>query len=117
MHSRWVTPFLSEQKNTHTDMKYEASKVLQRKRKSILEEWMKNQLDDASLREDLMTNDELREQSEELLDSLLKGLNESNISNSAAPEFDQVMEILSGISISRARQGFTPRETGLYVLS
>src|SRR5690606_37385008 len=26
-------------------------------------------------------------------------------------------EILSGISISRARQGFSPRETGLYILS
>ena len=98
-------------------MKYEASKILQRKKKFILEEWMKNQLADESLREDLMSNDELREQSEELLDSLLKAINENNIGDGASADFENVSEILSGISISRARQGFTPKETGLYVLS
>ncbi|HWI93767.1 MAG TPA: STAS domain-containing protein [Flavisolibacter sp.] len=98
-------------------MKYDASKILQRKKKSILEEWMKNQLADESLREDLMSNDELREQSDELLDSLLKVINEDNIGNGSSPDFEPVSEILSGISITRARQGFTPKETGLYVLS
>ena len=98
-------------------MKYDASKILQRKKKFILEEWMKNQLSDESLREDLMTNEDLREQSEELLDGLLKALNETNIANAASPDFENVSEILSGISITRARQGFTPKETGLYVLS
>jgi rsbT co-antagonist protein RsbR len=98
-------------------MKYDASKILQRKKKFILEEWMKNQLSDESLREDLMTNEDLREQSDELLDGLLKALNENNLGNSASPDFENVLEILSGISITRARQGFTPKETGLYVLS
>lgn len=98
-------------------MKYDASKILQRKKKAILEEWMKNQLADESLREDLMSNDELREQSDELLDSLLKVINEENIGNGDSPDFEPVSEILSGISITRARQGFTPKETGLYVLS
>jgi rsbT co-antagonist protein RsbR len=98
-------------------MKYDASKILQRKKKSILEEWMKNQLADESLREDLMSNEDLREQSDELLDGLLKALNENNLGNSASPDFENVLEILSGISITRARQGFTPKETGLYVLS
>lgn len=98
-------------------MKYDASKILQRKKKFILEEWMKNQLSDESLREDLMTNEDLREQSEELLDGLLKAVNETNIANATSPDFENVSEILSGISISRARQGFTPKETGLYVLS
>lgn len=98
-------------------MKYDASKILQRKKKFILEEWMKNQLADESLREDLMSNEDLREQSDELLDGLLKALNENNLGNSASPDFENVLEILSGISITRARQGFTPKETGLYVLS
>lgn len=98
-------------------MKYDASKILQRKKKFILEEWMKNQLSDETLREDLMSNQDLREQSDELLEGLLKAINETNIGNSASPDFENVLEILSGISISRARQGFTPKETGLYVLS
>jgi rsbT co-antagonist protein RsbR len=98
-------------------MKYDASKILQRKKKFILEEWMKNQLADESLREDLMSNEDLREQSEELLEGLLTALNETNIGDIASPDFENVSEILSGISITRARQGFTPKETGLYVLS
>jgi len=98
-------------------MKYDASKILQRKKKSILEEWMKNQLADETLREDLMSNEDLREQSTELLDSLLKTINDNNIDNGESADFENVSEILSGISISRARQGFTPKETGLFVLS
>jgi rsbT co-antagonist protein RsbR len=98
-------------------MKYDTSKILQRKKKSILEEWMKNQLADETLREDLMSNEDLREQSTELLESLLKTINENNIDDGESADFENVSEILSGISISRARQGFTPKETGLFVLS
>ena len=98
-------------------MKLETSKILQRKKKAILEQWMKNQLADETLREDLMSNDALREQSEELLNALLTKLNDQNIGNPGSSDFDPVIEILSGISITRARQGFSPRETGVYVLS
>ncbi|MCK7558409.1 RsbRD N-terminal domain-containing protein [Chitinophaga sedimenti] len=78
---------------------------------------MKNQLADESLREDLMSNDDLREQSEELLNALTKSINDKNINNPQSADFDSVIEILSGISISRARQGYSPRETGLYIFS
>lgn len=78
---------------------------------------MTNQVADESLREDLMSNEELREQSNELLEILLKTLTDKNLSNITGSEFEPVHEILSGISISRARQGFSPRETGLYVFS
>ncbi len=57
-------------------MKQDISKLLQKKKKNILEDWMNLQLADAGLREDLMSNDELREQSAELLDALLKGVTE-----------------------------------------
>lgn len=98
-------------------MKLDTSKILQRKKKSILEQWMKNQLTDETLREDLISNEELREQSEELLNTLLSILNENNIRNGESSDFEPVVEIISGISITRARQGFSPRETGLYILS
>ena len=98
-------------------MKYDTSKILQRKKKAILEQWMNNQLADESLREDLMSNEDLRAQSDELLDSLLQSINEQTLANIDPNDFEQVHEILSGISISRARQGFTAKETGIYVLS
>lgn len=98
-------------------MKVDISKLLQKKRKQILERWMNNQLTDDSLRDDLMSNEELRGQSEELLDILVKTINDQNINDGHSADFEPVLEILSGISITRARQGFSPRETGAYVFS
>lgn len=98
-------------------MKMDISKFLQKRKKQILEQWMNNQLADETLREDLMSNEELRAQSVELLDAFAKGINENNITDPQAQEFEPVIEILSGISISRARQGYSPRETGVYVFS
>jgi rsbT co-antagonist protein RsbR len=98
-------------------MKIDLSKLLQKRRKQLLEYWMNNQLSDQGLRDDLMSNEELRAQSEELLDVLVKTLNDRNINEPLSEEFDPVTEILSGISISRARQGFSPGETGVYIFS
>ncbi len=98
-------------------MKNEAVKIFQKRRKQILENWMKLQLSDDSLREDLMSNEELRGQSEELVNALVDSLNDNNIDAPFDSSFDNVVDILSGISISRARQGYTPRETGAYIFS
>lgn len=98
-------------------MKIEITKLLQKKKKQILELWIKSQLSDTSLREDLISNEDLREQSEELLNIILKRLTEDNINNVESVDFEEVYEILSGISITRARQGFSPRETGLFIFS
>jgi len=98
-------------------MKQDISKLLQKKKKNILEDWMHLQLADAGLREDLMSNDELREQSAELLNVLFQSIAENNLTDFNSDGFNTVHEILSGISIARARQGFSPRETGIFVFS
>jgi rsbT co-antagonist protein RsbR len=98
-------------------MKNESVKVIQRKKTNILETWMNYQLADEGLREDLMSNDDLRVQSEELLNIFATNLNDDNIDDPNSFAFDQVIDILSAISISRARQGFSPRETGNYIFS
>src|SRR5690348_9120070 len=98
-------------------MKTDISKLLQKKRKHILETWMNKQLADESLREDLMSNEDLQEQSNELLDALLNAVTDNNINDTNSPDFEKVREILSDISISRARQGYSPRDTGVYVFS
>ncbi|PRY12755.1 rsbT co-antagonist protein RsbR [Pontibacter ummariensis] len=93
------------------------AQLLQNNKKRILEIWMQNQLDDEALRDDLISNEELRRQSEELLSSLASATASGNVENIYAPEYEPVTEILTDISITRARQGFSPRETGMYVLS
>ncbi|WP_235903527.1 STAS domain-containing protein [Taibaiella lutea] len=91
--------------------------MLQKKKKSILELWMKNQLSDEGLREDLISNEELRSQSDELVTALVGNLSAENFSDLNSDEWSPVIEILGGIAITRARQGFSPRETGNFVFS
>lgn len=98
-------------------MKNESIKIFQKRKNQILENWMNNQLQDEGLREDLMSNEELRIQSEELLNLLVDSLSDQNISNPASPDFDGVNDVLSSISVTRAKQGYSPRETGTFVFS
>lgn len=98
-------------------MSINTHKLLQKKKKNILELWMTNQLADDGLREDLISNEELRGQSEELIDVLIANLSEENLGDINAEEWSPVVEILGGISITRARQGFSPRETGNFIFS
>jgi rsbT co-antagonist protein RsbR len=98
-------------------MALDITKILKSKKKSLLEDWMKNQLSSEGLREDLVSNEDLRAQSEELIDVLLQTLTPENLADPASSSFDPVLEILSGIALVRARQGFSPRETALFVLS
>ena len=98
-------------------MKNEAIKIFQRKKKAILETWIKYQLADETLREDLMSNDDLRTQSDELLNAIVNNLTDDSMGNASSPQLEPINEILSTISISRAKQGYSPRETGMYVFS
>jgi rsbT co-antagonist protein RsbR len=98
-------------------MSLKTNQLLKNKQTNILELWMKNQLADEGLREDLITNDELRSQSEELISALLNNLSTENYSNLDSDEWSPVIEILGGIAITRARQGFSPRETGNFVFT
>jgi len=77
---------------------------------------MKNQLAESSLRDDLISNEELGSQSDELLKALLQSLSAGEL-DTESNTFRPVLDILSDLSITRARQGFSPRETSLYIMS
>ncbi len=89
--------------------------VLKRSHKVILEKWIKNQFSAQALNDDLISSQEIKEQSDELLSSFLKNLSEDNIGDIYSPAFDEVIESLSDISITRAKLGFSPKETGVFV--
>ncbi|HET6226255.1 MAG TPA: STAS domain-containing protein [Bacteroidia bacterium] len=98
-------------------MKNESIKIFQKKKNAILEKWMNLQLIDETLREDLMSNEDLRIQSEELLNAIIDVVNDTNLQDVNSSDFENINEILSSISISRAKQGYSPRETGAYIFS
>ena len=92
-------------------------RLLKSKKKKLFEKWIQNQLGSDGLREDLISNEDLRAQSEELSDVFLDSLTIENLNDPTSSSFDPVIELLSGISVVRARQGFSPRETGQFILS
>lgn len=98
-------------------MKSTASQILPKKQNEILDLWMKQQLKDEGLRDDLMTSDDLKKDSSELLTVLLAVIKKNDFSNVESAEFDKVNEVLAGISMTRAKNGFSPRETAYFVLS
>ena len=91
-------------------------KILQKKKKDVLETWIKNQLSSPDLRDDLMSNEELRASCEELVDALLSALKGGQVNEPNSSSFDEVTELLAGISITQARQGFNPRETAYFII-
>lgn len=91
--------------------------LLRKKKKQLLTTWMKAQLGNTGLRDDLMSNTDLRTQSEGLLDTLFQVVTDSSLTVVNTPELEPLISLLSDISMSRARQGYTPRETALYIFS
>ena len=90
--------------------------TLQKNEADLLADWIKEQL--ASVRRrDLMDDNELRTQSTELLRSIASAARNGNVSDIAGDEWSPVRERLSDISASRAKQGFTPSETAMFVFS
>ena len=90
--------------------------ILKKHEADILGEWMKEQLAATTLRADLMSETELREQSRTLLGSIREAL-ERGEQDANAPAWAPARDLLNEISYSRARQGFSASETATFVLS
>ena len=93
------------------------AKTLLKKRNEILQEWLSQQLSAQNLRADLISETELRSESERFLNVLTEAVQFGNISDILAPEYKSVLEMLEGFSRSRGLQGFTPSETATFVFS
>ena len=83
----------------------------------ILREWVRQQLAATTVHSDLMKESELREQSREFLSLLRTALHKASVFSTSSEDWGPVRDFLSGISRSRALQGFTPSETATFVFS
>ena len=81
----------------------------------ILKDWLARQLASADMRRDLISETSLRDQSSEFLGLLRRALESG--AEVAQPEWQPVREFLENLSRSRARQGFSPTETAMFVFS
>jgi rsbT co-antagonist protein RsbR len=92
-------------------------KILLSQRNEILQEWMHQQLSAQTLRADLISEAELRTDSERFLSVFSDAVQSGNLSDILSPEYKPVLEMLEDFSRSRGLQGFTPSETATFVFS
>ncbi len=91
--------------------------ILSKYEKDLLDDWIQNQLSATTLRSDLMKESELREQSRQFLSALREAVEHGNPTDIQSADWAGMRELLTGISRSRAQQGFTPSEIATFVFS
>ena len=107
------------EKNQHPSraMTTPIPKTLLEKRNEIVQEWLQLQLSAENLRTELISEAELRNDSNRFLNALTDAVQSGNLSDISAPEYKPVLEMLADFSRSRGLQGFTPSETATFVFS
>jgi rsbT co-antagonist protein RsbR len=93
------------------------TKILLNQRPQILQEWLQQQLADQNLRTDLISEAELRADSDRFLKVFSEAVQSGNLSDIRDPAYKPTLEMLEGFSSTRSHQGFTPSETATFVFS
>lgn len=94
-------------------MKKTTLQILKENKEAILSSWIAKQQGE----NEYFNAEDQAADSQELVDVLVNSLNETTLEDKDAKGFEKVNEILMGISVSRAKQGFSPRETGVFLFS
>jgi rsbT co-antagonist protein RsbR len=90
--------------------------ILEQQQTDVLQAWLQNQLAASTLRPDLMSEADLRDQSRELL-SLMTAAIRTGSESIETSGWQPVRDFLARVSESRGVQGFAPSETATFVLS
>lgn len=99
--------------NYNINMEY--IKQLKNNKSQILESWLKKQSDEKIAAGISFDEEETKEYSEQIVNLLIDSIDGDNLDIVNSPDFYTLIELLKDVSFSRARQGFTPRETGNFV--
>jgi len=90
--------------------------VLTQQEESILRDWIDQQVANAATRSELLSRGELQEQSRHFLTLLRQAVREGGVEAGGAA-FEPVRRALEELSLERARQGYSPIETAMFVFS
>jgi rsbT co-antagonist protein RsbR len=94
----------------------ELAEIIARNEETIRAEWIGG-MTKSIARTDLMSKSELDEQCRALLDAVAAGVKSSAPADIASPAWSAAHDFLREISASRARQGFSPVDVAMFVLS
>jgi rsbT co-antagonist protein RsbR len=90
--------------------------ILTNHKAQLLEDWLQQQLV-AGNRKGLLKQTELREECREFLDLFRNAVQHGNLTDTHAPDWKGVREMLASVSRTRSQKGFTPSETATFVFS
>ena len=91
--------------------------LLQNNEKELLARWIESLLASPSRRPELLPESDLRREAAEFLEALRYAVQTGNLRDIDGPDWAHVREMLAALSRNRARQGFSPTETALFVFS
>ena len=91
--------------------------ILKRREADLLDRWTKEQLGAVTMRRDLLPEAQVREQSREFLTLLAQAAGKGSLTALDGPAWENVRDLLTQLSRSRAALGFTPTETATFVFS
>ncbi len=92
------------------------AEIISQNADSIRQQWLAG-MPKSVERADLISKAEAEEQSRAILDAIVTGVQASGASNIEAAGWDAARDLLKDISASRARQGFSPTEVAIFILS
>lgn len=90
--------------------------ILKNYQVQLLEDWLQQQITDGT-RQGLHKETELREECREFLELFKNAVQQGDLSDTRAPEWKGVREMLASVSRTRSQKGFTPSETATFVFS
>jgi rsbT co-antagonist protein RsbR len=91
--------------------------ILADRSEEVLQRWLQLQVSENTFRPELINEAQLREQSRTFLGLLRSAMEDGATLDPNAPQCGGVREFLAELSRSRARQGFSPSETAIFVFS
>ena len=90
--------------------------ILSRHEGTILEDWLKRQGESPGRRRDLLSDKDLARESAAFLGGFRKAVAAGDLDPNS-PGWEEVREMLTDLSQTRSRQGFSPSETAAFVFS
>ena len=93
------------------------SEVIQKNGREIVSAWVQKQQTDLALRNNLLPPGELQHHASDFMTALSSALERGGTESTTTEAWSPVRDLLSTISRSRAKQGFTPAETATFVFS
>ena len=92
------------------------AQILSKDQDAILETWLSGMLS-RTVRRDKGAETEVRQQATRLLPLLIRASEKGQSNDIEAPSWSEVRQLLSEISASRVRQGYSPTETATFVFA